>query len=90
MAKKTKKKAKKENLKNHDTLELQLITVELGNGQRGVFIGSPLVVTEIAHKRDEINGIWFSNIQNIPKHITVEQLTSEVNEQIKNCLKTIH
>ncbi|VAW91160.1 hypothetical protein MNBD_GAMMA22-2652 [hydrothermal vent metagenome] len=76
--------------KKTDTVELQLITVELGNGQRGIFVGTPLVITECAHSRDEINGIWFSNIQNIPKNITVEQLTSEVNEQIKNSIKTVH
>lgn len=76
--------------KDKNTVELQLITVELGNGQRGVFVGTPLVITETVHDRDEINGIWFSNIQNIPKNITVEQLTSEVNEQIKNCIKAIH
>ncbi len=76
--------------KDNSTVELQLITIELGNGQRGVFVGTPLVITETVHKRDEINGIWFSNIQNIPKEITVEQLTSEVNEQIKNCIKAVH
>ncbi len=76
--------------KETDTVELQLITVELGNGQRGVFVGTPLVITETVHQRDEINGIWFSNIQNIPKNITVEQLTSEVNEQIKHCIKAVH
>ena len=76
--------------KDKSTVELQLITVELGNGQRGVFVGTPLVVTESVHNRDEINGIWFSNIQDIPKNITVEQLTSEVNEQIKNCIKAVH
>jgi len=76
--------------KDTSTVELQLITVELGDGQRGVFVGTPLVVTESVHTRDEINGIWFSNIQNIPKDITVAQLTSEVNQQIKNCIKSVH
>lgn len=72
------------------TVELQLITIELGNGERGVFIGTPLVVSESVHNYDEINGIWFSNIQDIPGDVTVERLTSEVNAQIKNSVKAIH
>ena len=42
--------AKKEN----NTVELQLITVELGNGQKGIFVGTPLVISEMVHSRDEI------------------------------------
>jgi len=76
--------------KENNTVELQLITIELGNGQKGIFVGTPLVISEMVHSRDEINGIWFSNIQNIPKNTTVEQLTNEVNVQIKNSIRAIH
>jgi len=76
--------------KDNGTVDMQLITVELGNGQRGIFIGTPLIITASEHQQNGIKGIWFSDIQKIHKDITVEQLTTEVNLQVKNTLKAVH
>jgi hypothetical protein len=63
-------------------VSLQLIAVDLENGQRGVFIGVPLLTEERAGKGYRIEDIWFSNIQQIPEDLTVAKLIRLVAEQI--------
>lgn len=56
------------------TQELQLVTVDLENGQRGIFVGVPLVEESVAESDCQVEAIWFSDVQEIPRHLTVNEL----------------
>ncbi len=64
------------------TLPLQLLTVDLENGQRGIFIGWPLVADEQPESACQVEEVWFSNIQNVPENITLVQLIRLVQRQL--------
>ncbi len=70
-------------------LELQLIAIDLENGQRGIFIGVPLVSEERATKGYKIEDVWFSNVQQIPENLTVAKLIRMVGEQIAMPQQTV-
>ncbi len=63
------------------TIALQLVTVGLENGQRGVFIGVPLITENSANADNLVEDIWFSNIQEVPDHLTVANLIRLVREE---------
>lgn len=67
------------------TLALQLITVELDNGSQGIFIGWPLVTKDTPIADGQVENIWFSDIQNVPNHLTLEQLMELLRKQLCNC-----
>jgi hypothetical protein len=67
------------------TLALQLVTVGLENGQRGVFVGWPLISEDSDNTHIQIQDIWFSDIQDIPDGLTLEQLMKLVREQLCKC-----
>jgi len=71
------------------TLALQLITVELDNGTQGIFVGWPLVTAETAIEDGQVENIWFSDIQDIPSHLTLEQLMELLRKQLCNCTATV-
>lgn len=70
-------------------LALQLITVGLENGQQGVFVGWPLVVENSPENASQVENIWFSNIQQVPSDLTMEQLMELVRKQLCACMSTI-
>lgn len=70
-------------------LALQLITVGLENGQQGVFVGWPLVVEKSPKNASQVENIWFSNIQQVPSDLTMEQLMELVRKQLCACMSTI-
>lgn len=71
------------------TLALQLVTVGLENGQQGVFVGWPLVPEIKKENSSQVENIWFSNIQQVPQDLTLEQLMELVRKQLCTCLSTV-
>jgi hypothetical protein len=71
------------------TLELQLITVGLDDGQQGVFIGWPLVTEETAREHGQVEDIWFSNVQKVPESLTLAQLMELIRKQVCTCAPTV-
>ena len=71
------------------TLALQLVTVGLENGQQGVFVGWPLVAENSQENSGQVENIWFSNIQQVPQTLTLEQLMELVRKQLCTCLSTV-
>ena len=68
--------------KNPDNeVALQLVMVELSDGQRGIFIGSPAVAGLPQGHDSRIVNVWFSNIQRIPADISVPALMDLINSQ---------
>lgn len=61
-------------------LALQLVTVDLEGGGRGVFVGTPLIL-EQQHEDGQVEDVWFSNIQEVPENLTVLQLMELVHRQ---------
>lgn len=66
------------------TVPLQLITLDMDNGQKGIFVGVPLV-TEKSDSETMIENVWFSDVQNIPDNLTVDQLIQLVSAQLSRC-----
>ncbi|UCH52575.1 MAG: hypothetical protein JSW09_08145 [Pseudomonadota bacterium] len=63
-------------------VSLQMIAVDLENGQRGVFIGVPLISEERATKGFRIEDVWFSSVQELPEDLTIAKLIRMVGEQL--------
>jgi len=63
-------------------LPLQLVIIDLENGQRGVFIGRPLVSDGIEEEDCQVENVWFTNIQEMPDNATLEQLTRMALDQL--------
>jgi len=71
------------------TLALQLITVELDNGAQGIFVGWPLVTADTAIEDGQVKNLWFSDIQEVPGNLTLEQLMELLRKQLCRCDATI-
>ena len=67
------------------TLELQLVTVGLENGEQGVFVGWPLVSEKSDPEDGQIENIWFSNVQEVPDDLTLKQLMELIRKQLCAC-----
>ncbi len=63
-------------------LPLQLVIIDLENGQRGVFIGRPLVVDGSTEEGCQVENVWFTNVQEMPDTATLEQLANMALEQM--------
>jgi hypothetical protein len=63
-------------------LPLQLVIIDLENGQRGVFIGRPLVTDEAVDDECHVQNVWFTDIHEMPDSATLEQLTRMALEQM--------
>ena len=70
-------------------LPLQLVIIDLENGQRGVFVGRPLVADENAAEDCQVENVWFTDIQEMPDTATLEQLTRMALEQISAARRTL-
>lgn len=67
------------------TLPLQLVTVELENGQRGVFVGLPLILDSYGDAESQVEDIWFSDTQEVPEQLTINQLLQLLQRQLCHC-----
>ena len=71
------------------TLELQLVTVGLDDGTQGVFVGWPLVQEQAPEDSGQVESIWFSNLQQVPDDLTLEQLMELVRKQLCSSMEKI-
>jgi len=70
-------------------LPLQLVIIDLENGQRGVFIGRPLVPDEASEETCQVENVWFTDIHEMPDNATLEQLTRMALAQMSNGPRTL-
>ena len=61
---------------------LQMVILDLDNGQRGVFFGAPLV-NDLDDEEGHVDRVWFTDIQDIPECASLEDLTAMVMEQFR-------
>ena len=66
-------------------IPLQLVTVCLENGQQGVFVGVPLVEEQLPEELGQIENIWFSDIQDVPASMALEELIHLLQSQLCRC-----
>lgn len=71
------------------TLELQLITVGLDDGQQGIFVGLPLLTKKQAETDGAVENIWFSDIKQVPDSLTMDELMEIVRQQMYECMNTV-
>jgi len=71
------------------TLALQIVTVELENGDQGMFVGWPLIPEKNPENCSQVENIWFSNIQEVPDNLTLKQLMELVRKQLCACKATV-
>ncbi|BAZ92498.1 hypothetical protein TspCOW1_26200 [Thiohalobacter sp. COW1] len=64
-------------------LKLQLVTVDLDNGQSGVFIGLPLITDEHSDDECQVEDIWFSDLQDLPEAMSLAQVIRMIREQLR-------
>jgi len=70
-------------------ISLQLVTVNLENGQQGVFVGVPLMADQTQDEDSQVEDIWFSNIQEVPAHMTLVDLIRLIQSQLCRCQSTL-
>ena len=63
-------------------LPLQLVIIDLENGQRGVFIGRPLITDDSVVDECQVENVWFTDIHEMPDSATLEQLRRMAMEQM--------
>ncbi|MEK7712266.1 MAG: hypothetical protein AAB312_04330 [Pseudomonadota bacterium] len=63
-------------------MPLQLVIIDLENGQRGVFIGRPLITDDSVDNESQVENVWFTDIHEMPDSATLEQLTRMAMEQM--------
>jgi len=66
-------------------IPLQLVTVCLENGERGVFVGTPLVPEHFSDEQSQIEDIWFSDVQEVPAQLTLNDLIKLIRSQLCRC-----
>jgi len=71
-------------------IPLQLVTIQLENGQQGVFVGLPLITDQILPTDSQVNELWFSNVENISRGMSVEHLMALVQAQLCRCQGNMH
>jgi hypothetical protein len=71
-------------------ISLQLVTIQLENGQHGVFVGLPLISEASDAQASQVNELWFSNVKGIPQNMSVDQLIALVQAQLCRCLGEMH
>ncbi len=72
-----------------NTTKLQLVTVDLENGEQGIFVGWPLVSESADAEDGQVENIWFSNVQDVPDDLTLKQLMELVRRQLCACRSTV-
>ena len=65
-------------------LPLQMVIIDMENGQRGVFIGRPLVTVESDDDECQVENVWFTDIHEMPDTATLEQIAKMTLEEIQS------
>ena len=71
-------------------IPLQLVTIQLENGQHGVFVGLPLVTDNVTVQEGQVSEVWFSNVKGVPQNMSVDQLIALVQAQLCRCTGEMH
>jgi hypothetical protein len=71
-------------------IPLQLVTIQLENGQHGIFVGFPLIPEHSNVQENQVSELWFSNIKDIPQNMSVDQLLALVQAQLCRCIGEMH
>lgn len=71
-------------------IPLQLVTIQMENGQHGVFIGLPLVPDQAQQQQSQVSDLWFSNVRGVPQNMSVDQLIALVQSQLCRCTGDMH
>ena len=71
-------------------IPLQLVTIQLENGQHGVFVGLPLIPEQTYNQANQVSEVWFSNVKGIPQNMSVDQLIALVQSQLCRCTGEMH
>lgn len=64
-------------------LPLQMVIIDLENGQRGVFIGRPLIPDDADETEHHVQSVWFTDIPEMADNATLEQLANMASEQMR-------
>jgi hypothetical protein len=70
-------------------LPLQMVIIDMENGQRGVFIGRPLVTIESDETDCQVENVWFTDIHEMPDNATLEQLAKMTLEEVQTTTRTL-
>ena len=70
-------------------IPLQLVTVCLENGQQGVFVGVPLVDEQLPEELGQVEDIWFSDVQDVPASMDLEELIHLLQSQLCRCKQNL-
>ena len=68
---------------------VQMVIIDLENGSRGVFIGTPITPEQFGDAECTVEQVWFTNVQMIPKGTTLEQVVQLAVAQIESATGTL-
>jgi hypothetical protein len=68
---------------------VQMVIIDLEDGSRGVFIGSPITPEQFSDQECTVEQVWFTNVQMIPKGATLEQVVQLAVAQIESATGTL-
>jgi len=71
-------------------IPLQLVTIQLENGQQGVFVGLPLMTAQSVAGDSQVSELWFSDIQDVAQNVSLDQLMAMVQAQLCRCRGDMH
>jgi len=71
-------------------IPLQLVTIQLENGQQGVFVGLPLMTAQSVTGDSQVSELWFSDIQDVAQNVSLDQLMAMVQAQLCRCRGDMH
>ena len=71
-------------------IPLQLVTIQLENGQQGIFVGLPLIHDQTQEQECQVSEVWFSNVKGVPQNMSVDQLMALVQAQLCRCMGEVH
>jgi hypothetical protein len=71
-------------------IPLQLVTIQLENGQHGIFVGLPLIPEQAPNHATQVSEVWFSNVKGVPQNMSVDQLIALVQSQLCRCNGEMH
>lgn len=72
------------------TIPMQLVVVQLENGRRGVFFGTPIVGDEEAELDCQVEQVYFSNINRLPDGMSLDELAQLAMAQFEHGSRPMH
>ncbi len=72
------------------TMPVQLVVVELDNGRRGVFFGTPIVADTEGESEFQVEEVYFSNVNELPEGVGLAELSRIALAQFERQRKPWH